>query len=316
MLGERRLVEIAGHRDSRLFAPKAIAIFAAASLTIILFGLTPVTTRIAGEQIDGMSIGLIRSLGAGLFAVPLILIGHIGGPRDPTGWALLLISSLGSFAAFPILFSLGAQLTSASHAGLMMASMPLITCTLGLIIDRRKPQATWYIGAIFALAGEVALVTMSDHGADTPASIMGDCLVLGSCVSCACGFAAGGRLASRISPLAATLWAIVIAALVLSPWSAIALVAIDWASLEPASWAALAHITVGASIVGYVCWFWALSQGGIARVAPFQFAQPVVVLLFAVMLLGEHLASHVVAASIAIVGGIMIARRGYGAAVR
>ena len=89
-----------------------------------------------------------------------------------------------------------------------------------------------------------------------------------------------------------------------------ALVAINWSGLEPISWAALAHITVGASILAYVSWFWALSRGGIARVAPFQFAQPVVALVFAVLLLGEHLASNVIASGIAIVSGIAIARRG------
>jgi drug/metabolite transporter (DMT)-like permease len=52
-----------------------------------------------------------------------------------------------------------------------------------------------------------------------------------------------------------------------------------------------------------------LSRGGIARVAALQLAQPVVALLFAVLLLGEHLPIRVMFATLVILGGIVVARR-------
>ncbi len=98
------------------------AVFAAAALTITLFALTPITTRVAGLQIPGIDIGSIRVVGSGLFAVPLLVARRLPVPADVGTCALLLVSALGSFAGFPLLFSVGAQLTSASHAGLLMTT--------------------------------------------------------------------------------------------------------------------------------------------------------------------------------------------------
>jgi drug/metabolite transporter (DMT)-like permease len=84
---------------------------------------------------------------------------------------------------------------------------------------------------------------------------------------------------------------------------------VHWRALTGATWLALFHITAGASVFAYVLWFWALSRGGIARVATFQFVQPVLVLVFAACILGETVPAGLVGAAIVIVGGIAVARR-------
>ncbi len=117
-----------------------------------------------------------------------------------------------------------------------------------------------------------------------------------ACVMCACGFAAGGRLAQRIDPLAATLWAIAVASLGFLPAAVLMVGTVDWPALGPVTWVALLHITAGASVLAYVSWFWALSRGGIARVATFQFAQPALVLVFAALILGEPMPAQLIVA--------------------
>jgi hypothetical protein len=55
---------------------------------------------------------------------------------------------------------------------------------------------------------------------------------------------------------------------------------------------------------------WALSRGGLVRVAPLQFAQPVCALFFASALLNERLTSSLLFVAAAIVFGIVTASRG------
>ena len=55
---------------------------------------------------------------------------------------------------------------------------------------------------------------------------------------------------------------------------------------------------------------WALSRGGLVRVAPLQFAQPVCALFFACALLNERLTSSLLFVAAAIVFGIVTASRG------
>ena len=192
-------------------ASRPIAIFAAASLTIVLFALTATTTRIVVMQISGFDAGLVRAVGAGLFAMALIAVCRIRPPHGIADWGLLLVSALGSFVAFPLLFSLGAERTSASHAGLLMGLLPLVTSGIGMAIERRLRAAAWFAGASIALCGVAALVLLRSQAGQPAATIGGDLLVAAALVLCSAGFVAGARLANRISAWAATFWGVAVA---------------------------------------------------------------------------------------------------------
>ncbi len=228
-------------------------------------------------------------------------------PAETESWTLVLISAVGSFAGFPLLFSIGVRLTSAAHAGVIMATMPLITSILGLVMEHHRPRLVWFAGTTLAFAGEALLVS---HGDAARGSLAGDAIVLAACIMCACGFAAGGRLSQRIDPLAATLWAIAVASLGFLPAAVLMVGTVDWPALVPVTWVALLHITAGASVLAYMSWFWALSRGGIARVATFQFTQPALVLIFAALILGEPMPAQLIVSGALVVGGIVLARRG------
>src|ERR1700751_93924 len=93
---------------------------AAGILTVTLFALTPTTTRLAIAQLKGLDIGLFRVVGSGVIAFILIALFRIRPPYERGPWQLLVLFSIGSFTLFPMLFSIGAQNTSAVHASLIM----------------------------------------------------------------------------------------------------------------------------------------------------------------------------------------------------
>src|SRR5262249_38662589 len=76
-----------------------------------------------------------------------------------------------------------------------------------------------------------------------------------------------------------------------------------------ASWAAVLFLAVVTSIAGYVGWYWALARGGIARIAPLQFLQPLSGLVLAALLLGERLTWPLAVGAAAVIMGVAIARR-------
>jgi hypothetical protein len=71
---------------------------------------------------------------------------------------------------------------------------------------------------------------------------------------------------------------------------------------------------MGATILACVAWSFALARGGIARVAPLQFAQPVLALIFAAALLGERVSFASILCGITILAGVVIAWRNASAA--
>jgi drug/metabolite transporter (DMT)-like permease len=56
-------------------------------------------------------------------------------------------------------------------------------------------------------------------------------------------------------------------------------------------------------------WYWALAQGGIARIGTIQFLQPLSGLVLAFFLLGERPTLILAFATVMILGGVVIAWR-------
>jgi drug/metabolite transporter (DMT)-like permease len=167
------------------------------------------------------------------------------------------------------------------------------------------------MGATIAIAGEIALIGIRSRGISN-ATAGGDAIVLVGCIFFALGVVAGARLSSRINPLSATLWAITIGSVALIPLAIVhwQTTAMDFHTFTATTWAAVFHITVGATIIANLSWLWGLSRGGLVRIAPLQFSQPVCALFFAAALLGERLNLTLILVAAVIVFGTVTACRG------
>jgi drug/metabolite transporter (DMT)-like permease len=78
---------------------------------------------------------------------------------------------------------------------------------------------------------------------------------------------------------------------------------------DASAWGAVVFLAVVTSIVGYVGWYWALAKGGITRIAPLQFLQPLSGLALAAIVLDERLTWPLAVGAAAVIGGVTIARR-------
>ena len=290
---------------------RSTVVFAAAAFAVVLFALVPASTRIASLQLDGLSIGLMRAVGAGLLTAPLLIVCRLRPPNNAKDFGLLLVYAFANFAGFPILFSLGAPRTSGTHAALIMATMPLLVGIIGITLDRRLPRWSWFLGMAIAATGEAALVGLRNVGTPSGATIAGDAIVFAGCALSAIGLVAGARLGSRMNPLAGAFWAMTIAAVGLLPFAAIHAMAapVSYLDLTAVTWAGIVQITLGAAVLANIALVWALSKGGLARVAPLQFGQPVCALFFASLLLDEPVTLSLLLVAAAIVFGIVISSR-------
>lgn len=175
---------------------------------------------------------------------------------------------------FPVVFSLGAQRTSASHAALCLAWTPPFASLIAMAMERNRPPTAWLAGAPLALIGEVTLIGARDPHLAGNATLLGDVLVLASSLGQACGFVAGGRLSVEIGSWKATFWSVTLASLILSPHLAMRATAMNWGHLSLLVWATLVHLTLGAGVIAFAAWFYGLARGGLARVSVLQFGQP------------------------------------------
>src|SRR5215475_13697806 len=95
-----------------------------AGLIMIIWGATPVATRLAVADLDPLHVGLLRTVFAGALALPIALALRQPLPKGGRSFLLLIVSAVSGFILFPLLYSVGQRYTSAMHGGMILAAMP------------------------------------------------------------------------------------------------------------------------------------------------------------------------------------------------
>jgi drug/metabolite transporter (DMT)-like permease len=285
------------------------AVLVAALTAVIIFGGSAVATKIAVSAISAIDVAIMRTVIGGLIAMPLAIVLRIKLPVLAHQRWLLLLSGCCGFIAFPLLFTFGVSLTSANHATMILAILPVLTGAIAMFWDRLKPKAIWWLGCATAFGGELLLLYDPDASPGS-ASLGGDLLVWISTLFASLGYVAGARLQrTGYSAKGTTFWGVGLFALLLLP---LAPFVIDGTTLHSAgsyAWSGLLYQAIGVTIIAYILWYWALGTGGIARVGLFQFLQPVSGVIFAWLILEENLSLIFALASSIIMLGVVLAFR-------
>jgi drug/metabolite transporter (DMT)-like permease len=247
---------------------------------------------------------------AGIVAVPLIAGSGLRPPSSRRSRLLLAVSAVAGFVFFPVVYTLGQERTSAMHGVGILAGLPVFTGLYAACVARRWPGRWWLVGCALALVGEAVIIAIRSSGSGGDASLVGDLLVLAAALVVSLGYVAGALLVPRgFSSAATTYWGVVLGAVVLAPLG-VGLFLVDGVPHADASaWGAVVFLAVVTSIVGYVGWYWALAHGGITRIAPLQFLQPLSGLALAAIVLDERLTWPLAVGAAAVIGGVTIARR-------
>ena len=276
---------------------------------MVIWGATPIVTRVALDDLPPLVVACLRTIIAGLVAIPLLAGMRQRLPSHRGSRTLLGISAAVGFVIFPVVYTVGQQRTSALHGVMILAALPIFTGVYAAIVVRRLPRRAWLAGCAVALVGEIVLI--GGRGASTGgATLTGDLIVLAAALCVSAGYVAGAMLPPRgLSSLATTLWGVLLGTIVLAPLAAGLLVRDGVPEAGAKAWAAVVFLALVTSIVGYLGWYWALDRGGIARIATLQFLQPVSGFALAAIVLGESVTVPIAVGSALIVGGILIAQR-------
>ena len=288
------------------------AALAAGLVAVLLWGGTAIANKAAVFHMDPVTPGIFRSLCAGLIAIVIVFAARLPWPAGPRRWALLAFSGIASFAVWPMMLSYGLGHTNANRAALIMAVLPVFTGLIGAAVERRWPAGLWWAGVAVAACGTVLLISYRNGSGivvDAGATLFGDLVILSGIAVCAAGYVAGARLTPVIGTWSVTFGGLALAVAVLLPSFLLVMDRTDWSAVGYGGWAGIAYMTVLSSIVGYALWFWSLGHGGIAKMAPLQFIQPIVTLLFALPILGEALTWELILSGTVILSGVALAQR-------
>ena len=200
------------------------------------------------------------------------------------------------------------KLTTASTVALILGTTPIFVALLASAIGFERVTGTFWIAAVISFVG-VGLVaggTSSGFSGD----LAGDLLAVSTAATWAAYSVAIAPLMRRYSPFR-------ISALVL---------ALGWVPLAAASvpqladqgfsfsllvWIAFAYSVVGPLFLTNILWFTAIDRVGPSRASLFANLQPFFAVIFALLLLSEHLGRYEIAGGFAIAAAIVLERRSH-----
>jgi drug/metabolite transporter (DMT)-like permease len=202
------------------------------------------------------------------------------------------------------------QYVGSGLAALLIATEPMFILVLAWAIGQQKISRTSALGLVVGVTG-VAILLGSELTMKG-SSLAGLLAVLLGSVSWATGVVLSPRLKLPADALARTAVPLVCGALML-------LVAagatgefgrIRWTMISPRSMLGLAYLIVFGSIVAFTAYTWLLQRCPPALVATHTYANPVIAMLLGWLLAGEPLTGRIALASVAILGAIVLIRRG------
>jgi drug/metabolite transporter (DMT)-like permease len=92
-------------------------------------------------------------------------------------------------------------------------------------------------------------------------------------------------------------------------WSILGSGGAGLAGAGPAAWACFAYVSVVSMFLGFFAWYRGLAEGGVARIGQVQLSQPVLTLLWSVLLLGERVGPLTVLCALLVLGSVAVGQR-------
>ncbi|HEX4521564.1 MAG TPA: DMT family transporter [Gaiellaceae bacterium] len=207
-----------------------------------------------------------------------------------------------------ISFVTSVHLTSATTVGLVLGTTPIFVGIIATLVGLERLGSAFWIAAVVSFVGVGLIAAGASSGVG--GSLLGNALAVATAATWAAYSVTVAPLMKRYSPFR-------ISSLVLAiGWVPLAFVSIPQIasqSFDSFGWTmafAFAFAVVGPLFLTNLLWFTAIDRVGPSRAALFANLEPFFAVLFAVLLLSEHLSGWEIAGGVAIGVGILIERRG------
>lgn len=219
-------------------------------------------------------------------------------------WPALATVAVGCAISFPLLTTLALQTSSTAHSAVVIGALPMATASIAALRTGRRQSATFWFAAGIGAALVIAFALTQSNGLPS----VGDLYLFAALLLCAAGYAEGGRLAAHMPGWKVIAWGVVLAAPVNIIVSAVA-VTHEPINLTVKAIAGMAYIAAISQFGGFVLWYRGMGIIGVERASQLQLAQPLLTLVWAVLLLGETLPALVPITAVAVLACIVVTQR-------
>ncbi|GAA1517818.1 DMT family transporter [Kribbella lupini] len=264
----------------------------------------------------------VRALLAGVLAAGCLYAARVP-PPDRRHWAGLLTVAGGCVIGFPLLTTLALQTSTTAHSAVVIGVLPLATVVISSLLaggrDRReravglaaadsvpttRPSPVFWTAAILGAVTVAAFTLQQSHGQPTVA----DVYLFGALIVCGAGYAQGGRLAAAMPGWQVIAWGVVAALPVSAVVTALA-VPHEPIHLTTKAVIGMGYLAAISQFGAFVAWYRGMAAIGVPKASQLQLAQPLITLVWSVLLMGEHLPVLAPVAAVVVLACIAVTQR-------
>ncbi|OKJ90951.1 hypothetical protein AMK31_03785 [Streptomyces sp. TSRI0107] len=245
----------------------------------------------------------VRGVLAAVIALIALLVTRAPLPAR-ADWPALAVVAGGCAIGFPLLTTLALQTSSTANSAIVIGALPMATAAFSAVLTRRRPSKVFWAAALTGGATVITFTLTQNHGTPTVA----DLYLFGALVVCAAGYAFGGRLSAHMPGWRVIAWGVVLAApvnLAVSLWA----LPHEPVHLTGKALVGMAYIAAVSQFGGFVVWYKGMGLIGVARASQLQLAQPLLTLVWAVLLLGEEIGAAVPLTAVIVLTCIVVTQR-------
>ncbi|RII18696.1 EamA-like transporter family protein [Streptomyces sp. YIM 130001] len=283
--------------------PTARAATVQAALGVTAFSLTFPATAWGLEGFGPWSLVTVRSVLAAVIAGTCLLALRVPLPARAYRGGLAMVAA-GVVLGFPMLTTLALQTSTTSHAAVVVGLLPLTTAVFASLRTGARPSRTFWCAALAGAAAVIAFTVGQSGGALSTA----DLYLFAALLICAAGYTEGGRLAKVMPGWQVIGWALVGCLPLVVPGAVIAL-SFEPVQLTAHSVTGLLWVAAGSQFLGLVVWYRGMATIGVPRASQLQLAQPLLTLVWSVLLLGEDLGPAAPLTALAVLVCIAVTQR-------
>ena len=294
--------------SARSARSESIKIALAFAAIYLVWGSTYLAIRYAVETIPPLvTAGIRHTIAGGVLLGWACLRGY--RPRREHWVAGLVLGALFFLVGHGTLHWAEQHVTS-GLAALLIATEPMFILVLGWATGQQRISRTSALGLAFGILGVAILTGIELSMKD--ASLLGLVAVLTGSVSWALGVVISPKLKLPTDALARTAVPLVCGAAMLLVTAGVTgeFHALHWSQVSIKSIIGLGYLITFGSIVAFTAYTWLLQRCPPAMVATHTYANPIVAVLLGWLLAGEALSLRVALASVAILGAILLIRKG------
>jgi len=286
--------------------PRALAILAATAASTIYAINHSIAKGLMPEFIKPYGFILLRVSSAAI----IFWLFSIGFPKekiDAKDWKRLVACAFFGMVINMLMFFKGLSLSTPINSSVIITISPVLLLVLSAILIKERITVIKTVGIILGLAGALALVFFGEREQfNAPNIPLGNILFIVNAVSYSIYLILVKSLTGKYSSITLMKWLFLFAFLINLPIGIKEFTEVQWVSLPAVVIREMAFVVLGTTVLTYLFNIYALRELKASTIGAFIYLQPVLAVIFAVMLGVDQLTPLRILAALLIFAGVYL----------